>query len=258
MPVLLEDATRRDAVRTRLRDGGVQTSVFYPAVHEFTAYRERFGAHLAAAHRVRRPRRDHAAAVPGHERGDAGPRRRRARGGAAMSWDDPAHRRGPRRGGPRGGRRVPALGLADDGPAHEGLRGGGRGATRGFAARRRGLQRHRRAAPRLRGARPRPGRRGDRPALHVPGDGERAALRRRDARPVRRRVPAGAERSTPRTSRRKLTPRTKAVIAVHMLGYPARSAELRALCDRARARADRGRRAGLRRRAARRRPTSPA
>ncbi len=47
MPVLVEDATRRDGVRRHLRDEhGVQTSVFYPAVHEFTAYRERFGAHL--------------------------------------------------------------------------------------------------------------------------------------------------------------------------------------------------------------------
>jgi dTDP-4-amino-4,6-dideoxygalactose transaminase len=44
MPVLVE--ANRDAVRTRLREQGIQTSVFYPAVHEFTAYRERYGAHL--------------------------------------------------------------------------------------------------------------------------------------------------------------------------------------------------------------------
>jgi dTDP-4-amino-4,6-dideoxygalactose transaminase len=43
LPILLEDASRRNDVRTTLRDGGVQTSIFYPAVHEFTAYRERFG-----------------------------------------------------------------------------------------------------------------------------------------------------------------------------------------------------------------------
>jgi dTDP-4-amino-4,6-dideoxygalactose transaminase len=43
MPVLVRDAARRDAVRRHLRDRhGIQTSVFYPAVHEFTAYRERF------------------------------------------------------------------------------------------------------------------------------------------------------------------------------------------------------------------------
>ena len=82
----------------------------------------------------------------------AGPRRRRARGGARHELGDPAHRRRLRRGGPRGGRRVPALGLADHGAAHEGVRGGGRERT-GRSARRRRLERHRGAAPRLRGAR---------------------------------------------------------------------------------------------------------
>jgi dTDP-4-amino-4,6-dideoxygalactose transaminase len=44
MPVLVRDAERRDAARRLLRDRyGVQTSIFYPAVHEFTAYRERYG-----------------------------------------------------------------------------------------------------------------------------------------------------------------------------------------------------------------------
>jgi dTDP-4-amino-4,6-dideoxygalactose transaminase len=42
MPVIVRDAARRDEARRRLReDHGVQTSVFYPAVHEFSAYRER-------------------------------------------------------------------------------------------------------------------------------------------------------------------------------------------------------------------------
>jgi dTDP-4-amino-4,6-dideoxygalactose transaminase len=55
MPVMLEDPARRDAVRRTLRDRhGVQTSIFYPAVHEFTAYRERFGA-------ARLPKAEHAA-----------------------------------------------------------------------------------------------------------------------------------------------------------------------------------------------------
>jgi dTDP-4-amino-4,6-dideoxygalactose transaminase len=44
MPVLVRDVERRDAIRLALRDRyGVQTSIFYPAVHEFTAYRERYG-----------------------------------------------------------------------------------------------------------------------------------------------------------------------------------------------------------------------
>lgn len=44
MPVLVRDHARRDEIRLALREKhGVQTSIFYPAVHEFTAYRERFG-----------------------------------------------------------------------------------------------------------------------------------------------------------------------------------------------------------------------
>ena len=44
MPIVVDDDGRRDEVRQRLRDEhGIQTSVFYPAVHEFTAYRSRFG-----------------------------------------------------------------------------------------------------------------------------------------------------------------------------------------------------------------------
>jgi dTDP-4-amino-4,6-dideoxygalactose transaminase len=55
MPVLVDDEERRDDVRRHLRDRhGVQTSVFYPAVHEFTAYRERFGS-------TRLPRAEHVA-----------------------------------------------------------------------------------------------------------------------------------------------------------------------------------------------------
>lgn len=44
MPILLEDAERQPAVRAFMRDEhGVQTSLFYPAIHEFSAYVERFG-----------------------------------------------------------------------------------------------------------------------------------------------------------------------------------------------------------------------
>jgi dTDP-4-amino-4,6-dideoxygalactose transaminase len=54
MPVVVDDEARRDAVRRYMRDRGVQTSLFYPAIHEFTAYRERFGA-------VSLPRSEHIA-----------------------------------------------------------------------------------------------------------------------------------------------------------------------------------------------------
>lgn len=43
MPVMLEDPGRQAPLRIALRERhGVQTSVFYPAVHEFSAYRRRF------------------------------------------------------------------------------------------------------------------------------------------------------------------------------------------------------------------------
>jgi dTDP-4-amino-4,6-dideoxygalactose transaminase len=43
MPIMLADGERRDGFRRHLLDrDGVQTSVFYPAIHQFSAYRERF------------------------------------------------------------------------------------------------------------------------------------------------------------------------------------------------------------------------
>jgi dTDP-4-amino-4,6-dideoxygalactose transaminase len=43
MPIFIDDPGRRDEFRLKLREKhGVQTSIFYPAVHEFSAYRERF------------------------------------------------------------------------------------------------------------------------------------------------------------------------------------------------------------------------
>lgn len=62
MPIMLDDPARRPELRRYLREErGVQTSVFYPAIHEFTAYRERFGelslprSELAAATEVTIP-----------------------------------------------------------------------------------------------------------------------------------------------------------------------------------------------------------
>jgi dTDP-4-amino-4,6-dideoxygalactose transaminase len=43
LPVMLEDSARQSEVRIALRQKHrVQTSLFYPAIHEFTAYRERY------------------------------------------------------------------------------------------------------------------------------------------------------------------------------------------------------------------------
>ncbi len=55
-PITVDEPERRDPLRIALREKhGVQTSVFYPAVHEFTAYRERVpGVSLPKTERVAR------------------------------------------------------------------------------------------------------------------------------------------------------------------------------------------------------------
>jgi dTDP-4-amino-4,6-dideoxygalactose transaminase len=42
LPIMIEQDGRQAEVSTRLRERGIQTSIFYPAIHRFTAYRERF------------------------------------------------------------------------------------------------------------------------------------------------------------------------------------------------------------------------
>jgi dTDP-4-amino-4,6-dideoxygalactose transaminase len=43
MPLMLRDPERRAELRRVLRDDhGIQTSILYPAIHEFSAYRQRF------------------------------------------------------------------------------------------------------------------------------------------------------------------------------------------------------------------------
>jgi dTDP-4-amino-4,6-dideoxygalactose transaminase len=55
MPIVLADPERQGPVRAELRDRhGIQTSLLYPAVHEFTAYRERYSASLPQAERIAR------------------------------------------------------------------------------------------------------------------------------------------------------------------------------------------------------------
>jgi dTDP-4-amino-4,6-dideoxygalactose transaminase len=44
MPIMVVDPDRQDVLRDFLRDErGIQTSLFYPPAHRFSAYRERFG-----------------------------------------------------------------------------------------------------------------------------------------------------------------------------------------------------------------------
>ncbi|HEV3321022.1 MAG TPA: DegT/DnrJ/EryC1/StrS aminotransferase family protein [Solirubrobacteraceae bacterium] len=42
LPVMIEQDGRQAQVSARLRELGIQTSIFYPAIHRFSAYRERF------------------------------------------------------------------------------------------------------------------------------------------------------------------------------------------------------------------------
>ena len=42
MPVMIEQDGRQAEVASRLRERGIQTSIFYPAIHRFSAYRRRF------------------------------------------------------------------------------------------------------------------------------------------------------------------------------------------------------------------------
>jgi dTDP-4-amino-4,6-dideoxygalactose transaminase len=55
MPIVLADPERQGPVRTELRERhGIQTSLLYPAVHEFTAYRDAYPASLPRAERIAR------------------------------------------------------------------------------------------------------------------------------------------------------------------------------------------------------------
>jgi dTDP-4-amino-4,6-dideoxygalactose transaminase len=42
IPIMIEEDGRQAQVSGRMRDRGVQTSIFYPSIHRFSAYRERF------------------------------------------------------------------------------------------------------------------------------------------------------------------------------------------------------------------------
>jgi dTDP-4-amino-4,6-dideoxygalactose transaminase len=42
IPIMIEHDGRQAEVSSRLRERGIQTSIFYPSIHRFSAYRERF------------------------------------------------------------------------------------------------------------------------------------------------------------------------------------------------------------------------
>ena len=42
LPIMLDEDGRQHEIATAMRERGIQTSIFYPSIHRFTAYRERF------------------------------------------------------------------------------------------------------------------------------------------------------------------------------------------------------------------------
>ena len=132
-----------------------------------------------------------------------------------------------------------------------------RAAVRGcglLRARRRLLERDCRASPGPGGCGVGRGRRGADPGVHDDRDRERSPLPRRDAGAASTPSPTPATSTSP-WRRRELTPRTRAIVPVHVYGHPVEAAPLRRA--RRRARPDRrrgcgrGPRRALRRRAGR-------
>jgi dTDP-4-amino-4,6-dideoxygalactose transaminase len=54
MPVMVDDPAAREPLREFLRDQGIQTSVLYPAIHEFSAYRDPLQPALPRSERAAR------------------------------------------------------------------------------------------------------------------------------------------------------------------------------------------------------------
>jgi dTDP-4-amino-4,6-dideoxygalactose transaminase len=42
IPIMIEEDGRQAEDSSRMRERGIQTSIFYPSIHRFSAYRERF------------------------------------------------------------------------------------------------------------------------------------------------------------------------------------------------------------------------
>ena len=121
IPIMLEEDGRQGEVSSRLRERGIQTSIFYPSIHRFTRLPRALPRRLAADHRARLAHRADAALLPAHDPRRPGPRRHGARRGgrAPMSdWRVPLTDIAVARAGRAGGARLPRVRLADDGAAH--------------------------------------------------------------------------------------------------------------------------------------------
>ena len=123
--------------------------------------------------------------------------------------------------------------------------GGAGGAAVARQARHRLRERHRRAAASPPRARPEAGRRGHRARLHLLRDRGRHPQRRRHAG-LRRHRP-GTFNVDPAAIEAAITPRTRAIVLVHLFGQMAPMERILPLAQQARPDAHRGRRAGDRR-----------
>ena len=233
MPILVEDDGRRDAVAAaparRARHPDV---VFYPAVHEFTAYRERFGGSTCRTPSASRAPRSRSRSSPTSTRRRRTAWSTRSRRRSSVSWTIPLTDVVITESDVEAVADCLRVRLADDGPAHAGA---SRRRSPSGPARR--TPSPSRAAPRRctsRAARSTsaPATRSIVPALHVRRHRQRAALHaaptpvlcdvESPAAPEPRRRPPSSAAS--RRARARSSPCT-------FCGYPADLGPLRELCD---------------------------
>ena len=200
IPIMIEQDGRQAEVSGRLRERGIQTSIFYPAIHRFTAYRERFPdvslpiTELAARTELTLPFYPHMT----HDDQDRVVDRA-GRGGRAMSdWRVPLTDVAVTEHDVQAVLDCLESGWLTMGPRTHAFEQALADYV-GIAARGDRLERHRRPAPRLPGGRDRPGRRGDRAGVHVRRERGRRALRRRRAGARATCAARATSTSTPRT-----------------------------------------------------------
>ncbi len=64
MPIMVEEDGRQAEISSRLRELGIQTSIFYPSIHEFIGLPRALSGRVAAAHGAGVAHGAHAAVLP--------------------------------------------------------------------------------------------------------------------------------------------------------------------------------------------------